>query len=692
MALPLKSPITDEDIDALATAERLTLNDAKRRGILQSLGNIDIQACPGSGKTTLVAAKLMLLAKKWNSTHQGICVLSHTNVAKDEIIDRLNKSSLVEARLLLSYPHFIGTIQEFVHRFIALPYLRSKGIRDITVDNDEYVRAARKLLRRGEFGWLAGTLNGLGDQEKQDGFLRETYRRSFAGQHDVNVSAIPRGWRFGQNLARATQNLGRLKNYLDERGYFLYKDMYLHAAAALAQEEELSKAISKRFPLLCMDEMQDTQKFQDELLQKAFSHNFEGVFIQRFGDPDQAIFHKPGGGEEPNESFNGKGVKDMDFVLSASHRFGSDISQKIKGLSFNEVDLETELTEAQVEERLKCCDLIGGFVHSVIIFDENTRGGVVEAFSDLVADQFCDEQKQSDKFVVKIVGAVGNEINPDRVELKIGHYWDIYSREKSKVTFRPKSLLEAVRYCRLLRDADWSSNYNVLTSAMLQLFALAGKTDPNGRDFSTRTLRSYLEQEGKWEDFRLYVFFLLDLNVEIDQEIWRELTHEMSKCFGIATPAAQEYLEYSAEVKEEAGQILDGVDEPAKLRALPDNAVHHRDGFTLKLSSIHGVKGETHDATLVLETKNHCFDIEVMLSYLVGALPNDEHKNVNMPAVPSAQRRFKPNQQFLRQLYVAMSRPKHLLCFAIHADRIEDEQLNLLREKGWSIQRLGQAG
>ena len=108
--------ITAEDVAAMAESQGLTLEDEDRIAVLTSQVSIDVQACPGSGKTTLVAAKLMLLAQKWPSEHQGICVLSHTNVAKDQIIDRLVRSNIVEARRLLEYPHFIGTIQEFVNR------------------------------------------------------------------------------------------------------------------------------------------------------------------------------------------------------------------------------------------------------------------------------------------------------------------------------------------------------------------------------------------------------------------------------------------------------------------------------------------------------------------------------------------------------------------------------------------------
>src|SRR5687768_16644869 len=58
-------------------------------GILKSRIAIDVAACPGSGKTTLLVAKLAILARRWTARDQGICVLSHTNVARREIETRL---------------------------------------------------------------------------------------------------------------------------------------------------------------------------------------------------------------------------------------------------------------------------------------------------------------------------------------------------------------------------------------------------------------------------------------------------------------------------------------------------------------------------------------------------------------------------------------------------------------------------
>ena len=80
--------IRDEEIESV---ERLLLptgcvfpDDAK--AVIRCWHSTDVAACPGSGKTTVVLAKLKLLADHMPlPNNAGICVLSHTNVAVDTI-------------------------------------------------------------------------------------------------------------------------------------------------------------------------------------------------------------------------------------------------------------------------------------------------------------------------------------------------------------------------------------------------------------------------------------------------------------------------------------------------------------------------------------------------------------------------------------------------------------------------------
>jgi superfamily I DNA/RNA helicase len=76
--------ITDEDIDY---SENILLPkgkdfDDERRDFIRNLSTIDLQAVPGSGKTTALLAKLLILETKLPlSDGSGILVLSHTNAA-----------------------------------------------------------------------------------------------------------------------------------------------------------------------------------------------------------------------------------------------------------------------------------------------------------------------------------------------------------------------------------------------------------------------------------------------------------------------------------------------------------------------------------------------------------------------------------------------------------------------------------
>lgn len=89
--------ITDEDI--LWVEEMMGGKvhfDSARVNVLKNMDSVDIQAFPGSGKTTILVAKLAILAKKWPYSNAGICVLSHTNVAREEIEERLGKPKVAQ--------------------------------------------------------------------------------------------------------------------------------------------------------------------------------------------------------------------------------------------------------------------------------------------------------------------------------------------------------------------------------------------------------------------------------------------------------------------------------------------------------------------------------------------------------------------------------------------------------------------
>ena len=98
-----------------------------------------------ASKINLKNLILKLLADKMPlEKGAGICVLSHTNVAVDEIKNRLSDY----ADRLLNYPNYIGTIQSFIDRFVTMPYLRNISGQNVqVVDSLTYAQHSRKGLR-----------------------------------------------------------------------------------------------------------------------------------------------------------------------------------------------------------------------------------------------------------------------------------------------------------------------------------------------------------------------------------------------------------------------------------------------------------------------------------------------------------------------------------------------------------------
>ena len=136
--------ITDEDIEWVRLIMGLDSFDEPRREFLKRRSTVDLSACPGSGKTTLIVAKLAVIDRKWPHRTKGVCVLSHTNVAREQIEHRLG--STVVGQRLLAYPHFIDTIHSFVNRFLALPWLCSNGYPTPTIDDDVTTAYRRGVL------------------------------------------------------------------------------------------------------------------------------------------------------------------------------------------------------------------------------------------------------------------------------------------------------------------------------------------------------------------------------------------------------------------------------------------------------------------------------------------------------------------------------------------------------------------
>ena len=103
-----------------------------------------------------------------------------------------------------------------------------------------------------------------------------------------------------------------------------------------------------------------------------------------------------------------------------------------------------------------------------------------------------------------------------------------------------------------------------------------------------------------------------------------------------------------------------------------NNSYKYSSGTTeieIEVSTIHGVKGETHTATCYLETYFYDYDIKRIINYMKGDNTEPIQKRVI---------------QNLKMAFVGMSRPSHLLCVAVQRDSIPGQE-EALRRSGWDV-------
>src|SRR5690625_6006850 len=77
----------------------------EQKKFIHFLDSAVIEAGPGSGKTTALAAKVALLLKKIEEegSLEGVCVITHTNAAVNKNYDILKELNFNE----IQHPHFI---------------------------------------------------------------------------------------------------------------------------------------------------------------------------------------------------------------------------------------------------------------------------------------------------------------------------------------------------------------------------------------------------------------------------------------------------------------------------------------------------------------------------------------------------------------------------------------------------------
>jgi hypothetical protein len=660
---PLDPPrITDDDVAWVCDLLRLPKNafdgpdgSDPRLEILKSNETLDIEACPGSGKTTLLVAKLAILARKWTDRRRGICVLSHTNVARREIEQRIGNTS--QAKRLLSYPHFVGTIHGFVNEFLAIPWLRSKPF-PIRMIDDEASQARRwwKLPPR-----IRVALENGGHEP--------TLLKIVAT--DFSVGDVR--WGKGGTLDRTTPTYQAIQaacKASSEEGFFCYDEMFLWANELLDKIQIIPDALRARFPILFVDEVQDNSELQAALLFRLFTEGDKPVLRQRYGDANQAIYQHSGQTEgAKTDPFPDKRIR---RDIPNSHRFGQEIGNLANPLALEPQGLvgcgPSRKTIASNTARK----------HTIFLFDDQTVGHVLTTYARYLMELFSEQELE--KGIFTAVGGVHRPGQNDKLPRFVSHYWPEYDHELTAAEPKPRTFRQYVVAGRKLTRATGETHYVVekISDGVLRMASLSNPlADLDNRKRKHRYILELLADKPKARAayFDLVMFFGVEGGVPSTDD-WANKWSVAILCLAEAIGGAQadpktanEFLEW---------QIADHPDPDKTLSHQRDNLFRHpaaNPKVQIRVGSIHSVKGETHTATLVMETFYYEHHLEALKPWLLGQKSGKgKEKGRNLSR--------------LKQHYVAMTRPSHLLCLAMREDAFTSSELDQLKNTLWRVARV----
>lgn len=186
-------------------------------------------------------------------------------------------------------------------------------------------------------------------------------------------------------------------------------------------------------------------------------------------------------------------------------------------------------------------------------------------------------------------------------------------------------------------------------------------------------LKDILKTDDSYTEFKKLLWEFLRSDADLSKESWdAKMKHLVILLRAIMpepdNPGLQEFLQWSGrpEPEPQAGGEIELGSENILIHKSENGEV------TLRFDTIHGVKGETHAATLIVETFGRTHDIAALLPVLTG---NQKATSLAKTAIDHCKR-----------IFVGMTRPSELVCIAIFTDHIKEKDIELLKKAGWHVE------
>jgi DNA helicase-2/ATP-dependent DNA helicase PcrA len=283
---------------------RMSALTPEQRQAVSCPSNLLLTACPGSGKTRTLIAKLITEIESVRGTARSICAITYTNTAVQEIESRAADQLQPGDERYYS----VSTIHAFCLNEIVRPFawLRpgfKDALRVLTRDNPDFEAIAKYAMEKINYYNLTATTYDAFESLSVDS---NGVIVGLASRDEAVKRAAPHFWERCAAL-----------NYID------FGTIVYGAFCLLRDHPHIARSLCAKYAWFLIDEFQDTTDLQIEILKRLYAGQRSRFFA--VGDLAQSIYSFTGARPELVAPFGTHIEARTDLALTSNFRSSAKI-------------------------------------------------------------------------------------------------------------------------------------------------------------------------------------------------------------------------------------------------------------------------------------------------------------------------------------------------------------------------------
>ncbi|MCI5996639.1 MAG: ATP-dependent helicase [Peptoniphilaceae bacterium] len=315
----------------------MNFTEQQNNAIKHFKGPALILAVPGSGKTTVLINRISNLIFNHNIKPEEILSITFSKVQGKDM----------EKRFFKNFPEFENKITfKTIHAFcyeIIRNYMKFKNIKKTLIEGKDEIN--RNLILKRVYFSL--NYQRLSEDQILDFFSIYDYTKNKM----LNFESYVRENKFISNRLLMLKLYTLYENIKEENNYMDFNDLLILAYEYINKDENLLKAVKKKYKFFQVDEGQDTSTLQFEIIKKiAYPEN--NIFI--VADDDQSIYSFRGASPEnllnfkkiyPNSNifFMDKNFRSSKNIIKISNKVISKNKNRYEKFSKHTIDESSQI-------------------------------------------------------------------------------------------------------------------------------------------------------------------------------------------------------------------------------------------------------------------------------------------------------------------------------------------------------------